>query len=147
MALQDISKIKTSINQMENPEKTWEASDNSLQNNGKEKLAVLREEVVELNSMIKGREKLGVEIFKEAEKIKLDIGNFLENKDVDDEDAVRERNGLRQKQVDICELQLKERVSCWQDTAKIKQELRERERELADREGRVEMLEGLMGDE
>jgi len=146
MVLQDIPQLKQAIPQMENPEKTWDVSDNGLQKNGQEKLASLRIEVKEMNSMVQSREKLSGEIFKEAEKIKIDIGNFLENKDVDDEDAIRERNGLRQKQVEICELQLNERVSCWQDISKLKQELRERERELSDRTGRVEMLDNIMGD-
>ena len=147
MVLQDIPQIKKPSSQMENPEKAWGVSDSGLQKNGKEKLVALRQEVGEMNSMINSREELSGDIFKEAEKIKIDIGNFLQNKDVDDEDSVRERNGLRQKQVEICELQLNERVSCWQDVAKIKQELRERERELSDREGRVEMLDSLLDDD
>ena len=146
MVLQDISQIEKPLFQVENPEKTWDVSDDSLQRTGKEKLASLKKEVGEMNVMINGREKLSGEIFKEAEKIKIDIGNFLQNKDVDDEDAIRERNGLRQKQVEVCELQLNERVNCWQDVAKLKQELRERERELSDRSGRVEMLDSILED-
>jgi len=147
MVLQDISNMKKPLLKLENPEKTWNSSDRGLQRTGKEKLNILKKEVVEMNSMINSREKLSSQIFNEAEKIKIDIGNFLANKDVDDEDAIRERNGLRQKQVEICELQLKEKVNCWQDIARLKQELRERERELADREGRVEMLDSLLGEE
>ena len=144
MVFQDISQMKNLLNEGKNPEKPWESSDKGLQGTGKEKLAVLKKDIEEMNSMVDGREKLSVQIFNEAEKIKIDINNFLQNKDVDDEDAVRERNGLRQKQIDICELQLKEKVSCWQDVAKIKQELRERQRELSDRESRVDMFNSIM---
>lgn len=141
MIFQDISNVKNPSYCVENLGKGL-----GVDISGKEKLAVLKKEISEMDSMIKSRENLSNDIFSEAEKIKIDIGNFLENKDVDDEDAVRERNGLRQKQVEICELQLKEKVNCWQDIAKLKQELRERQRELVDKENRVEMLDSILED-
>ena len=111
---------------------------------GKEKIDALKESIVEIKGMIENREKLSKEFLREAEKIKMDLENFIVNRDPTDEDAIRERNGLRQKQVEVSELQLKEKVSCWQDNARLKQELREHKQELNDKQGRADMLSTIL---
>jgi len=69
----------------------------------------------------------------------MEINNFLAETHVA-VDGNRDKVALKQKQVEISELQLNEKINCWQDIAKLKQELRECKKELAGRQGRMEML-------
>jgi hypothetical protein len=144
MEISDISHGKPSI-VGEKPVIAWDTNDSSLQL-GKEKINALQENIKEIGEMIENREKLSKQIIREAEKLKMDLENFIVNRDPTDEDAIKERNGLRQKQVEVSELQLKEKVSCWQDNARLKQELRESQSELNDKQGRAEMLSGILGE-
>ena len=142
MVLQDISHNEIG----EKPGIALALSDDSIDVN-KNKLKALKESIEEIETLIKQREKLSSNIFDDAEKIKIDLGNFIENRDATDEDSMKERNGLRQKQVEMAELQLKEKVSSWQDVARLKQELREKEQELSEKESRMNMLNNIMGDD
>jgi hypothetical protein len=131
--------------ELENPPATWDlGSDNSFDNIGKEKVDSLKRSISEIKLLIKEREKLSRDVIEEGDKEKRDIDNFsLEVKakmEAGDIEGEKERITLRQKRVDLSELQLKEKISSWQDVAKLKQELREQERELSDREGRMKML-------
>lgn len=124
-----------------NEEKPWNTSgDESFQEVGKEKIDALKKTVNEIKELIGEREELSRLIIQEAEKIKIDVNNFLAERKPIDSDGLKESIMLKQKQVEVSELQLKEKVSCWQDVAKLKQELREREKDLADKEGRLAMF-------
>ena len=125
----------------EKSEKPWNTSnDKSLQDIGKEKVDSLRRAVNEINELIIDREKLSAKIFQEAEKEKISINNFLmENQSVDSDDT-RERIGLRQKMIELSELQLNEKITSWKDIALLKSELREIQRELTEKEDRRNML-------
>ncbi len=142
MDIKDISQEEGLYN-MENQEKPWNTSDEDFQEVGKEKILSLKKEIKEIKELIENREKLSKEIFREADKVKIEINNFLAetrpNRPISPEDS-RDRVMLKQKQVEIAEMQLKEKISCWQDIAKLKEELRNRERELADKESRLKML-------
>jgi len=114
---------------------------------GKPKTDSLKETVDEILSLIKERGMLSDYFIKEADKMKTSINNFLlENapKGEDDSEFARERAELRKKQIDISELQLNERVGCWRDIALLKKELRDREKELSEREGRAEMIHKIL---
>ncbi|MFA5174074.1 MAG: hypothetical protein WC438_02745 [Candidatus Pacearchaeota archaeon] len=113
-----------------------------------DKLSPIKDSIHELNFLISQREKLSKEVFDEAEKVKIDINNFLVNvnKDMTNEDALKERQGLRQKVIEVAEFQLKEKVTCWQDVSKLKQELREKEQELAEKQSRLNMLNDILDD-
>jgi nitrate/TMAO reductase-like tetraheme cytochrome c subunit len=114
---------------------------------GKEKVASLKELTTEIESLIGEREKMSSELIKEADKMKLEIKNFLlENapKGEDDSEFARERAELRKKQMEISELQLNEKVGCWRDVALLKKELRERQRELSEKESRMQMLNEIL---
>lgn len=123
---------------MEKDEKTWNTSD-SLDSIGKEKLEALKKSIDEIKYLVKSRQELSNELFDEAEEIKTDISNFFVENPTGEQE-VREKIALKQKQVEISEMQLKEKVSCWQDIAQLKSELREKEKELAEKEGRINML-------
>ncbi len=129
------------------PEKGWNTSDSKeIEKVGKEKIESLKKEIMEVEKLIKEREQLSRLIIDEAEKVKMDTDNFLVAHKPVDSDALKESIALKQKQVEVSELQLKEKVSCWQDTAILKKELRECEKELADRESRLKILDKILED-
>ena len=124
-------------------EKPRNTSD-SLENIGKEKLDSLKEAIEEIGELIFSRKKLSKRIFEEAEKEKRAIDNFILEVDaknsVSEVDDVREKIALRQKRVELSELQLNEKVSSWKDIALLKKELREKQRELNEKQGRLDMF-------
>jgi hypothetical protein len=124
------------------------SSESSLENIGQEKIKSLKVIVEEIKNLVEERQRLSEDVINDAEKEKRAIDNFmldveakLEAGDIEGE---RERIALRQKRVDVSELQLHERISAWQDIARLKQELREREKELAEKLGRMEMFGKLL---
>ena len=124
-------------------EKPRNTSD-SLENIGKEKLDSLKEAIEEIGELILSRKKLSKRIFEEAEKEKRALDNFILEVDaknsVSEVDDVREKISLRQKRVELSELQLNEKVSSWKDIALLKKELREKQRELNEKQGRLDMF-------
>lgn len=143
MEIKDISQGGKSFYELEEDGKTWNTS-NSLEKIGKEKLKALENAIEEIEKLVKEREELSKAINQEAEKIKIEVNNFLAEHKPVDSDALKESVMLKQKQVEISELQLKEKVSCWQDIAKLKEELREKEKELSEKKGRLNMLDKIM---
>ena len=111
---------------------------------GKEKIDSLKSLIKELEDLIVEREKMSKQITKEGDSMKADINKFIvENKVVSPEDA-RDRNGLRQKQIEISEMQLNERVTSWKAVVLLKKELRERQKELTDKQDRINMFEDIL---
>lgn len=147
MEIKDISQDEEIVYKMENQEKPWNTSNEDFNEVGKEKIVSLKKEIKEIKELIGNREKLSREIFRDADKIKMEVNNFLAetrpNRALSPEDS-RDRVVLKQKQVEIAEMQLKEKISCWQDIAKLKEELRNKERELADKESRFKMLDKIL---
>jgi len=130
------------------PEKPWEETPN-FDSFGSVKVDSLKETVEEIENLIKERDNLSDSFIKEAEKMKTNINNFLlENapRGEDDSEFTRERAELRKKQIDISELQLNEKVGCWRDIALLKKELREREKELSEKESRTKMIGDILGE-
>ena len=131
---------------MENPNgNTWNnpEKNNSFDSVGKAKLNSLKDQLNEIEQMIKERENLRQKFIKEGEKMKTSILNFLlENapKGEDDSEFTRERAELRKKQIEISELQLNETVGCWRDIALLKKEMRDNTKELSEKTSRAEML-------
>jgi hypothetical protein len=122
-------------------EKPWNTS--NIEGIGKDKLDSLKQAVNEIQELIVNREKLSKKMISEAEGIKMEISNFfVENPTGETE--VREKIALKQKQVDISELQLNEKIKCWQDIAMLKRELREREKELGEKKERINMLNTIL---
>jgi len=127
----------------------WEKASN-IDNVSAIKVDSLKETVEEIEELIKERKILSQNFIKESEKMKTSINNFLlENapKGEDDSEFIRERTDLRKKQIEISEIQLNEQVNCWQDIALLKKELREREKELTEKQTRTEMIAKILGDE
>jgi len=122
-------------------------SHDTLKNVGKEKVASLKKTISEINDMIEEREELSNEIIKEGEKVKADLDKFISDikGDLSRESEVEKVKGdLRKKKVEISEMQINEKVSAWKDIALLRKELREKQRELDEREGRMKMLDKIL---
>jgi|SRR3989338_7904101 len=143
--LKELLKGKT----LESAEKPWNnLDDDSLQEVGKDKIEPLKEAIKEIEALINSRNKLSREVLSEAEAIKMDINNFISNtgsgRRIDDVAFLRDQLALKQKQVEVSELQLKEKIDCWKDVTNLKKELRERKKELKERESRIDMLNKIL---
>ena len=126
------------------------ARENSFGEVGKGKVDALKKSIQEIHEMILGREKLSRKIHEEGEILKTEIKGYLsenEKMQIVSSDPSREKNDLRHKKIEISELQINEKISCWKDVALLKKELREYERELTEKEERLRMLEKIMGEE
>ena len=140
MKIKDISLAGKPLEELRKGEKPWNTSIESV---GKDKVDSLKKIINEIEVLIKERENLSKNLINEAEGIKVDISNFFVQ-NPSGEQEIREKIALKQKQVDISELQLNEKISCWQDVAKLKQELRDKQKELTDKESRFEMLDKIL---
>lgn len=120
---------------------------NDVESIGIERVESLKDTIIEINEMIKERKILSEDFIKEGERMKTEIKNFLLESapaGEDDSEFARERAELRKKQIEISELQLNEKVNCWRDVSLLKKELREREKELNEKESRSEMLDKIL---
>jgi transposase len=129
---------------LENLENFRSVPKQDLMRIGEEKIKSLKILISDVQEMISQREFLSQQIIQETEKIKMEIENFLMANKNFDADNFRERNGLREKQVEISELQLNEKINCWKDIALLKKELREYQRALSEKEERAEIFNGVL---
>ena len=117
---------------------------NNLSNVGSERVNSLKESIKEIDFLIGEREELSENLSKEVQGIKTKIENFLLTNEAVDTDGFRERNGLRQKQIDVSELELNEKVNCWRDVALLKKEKREKQKDLSEKEERAAMFKEIL---
>ena len=122
---------------------------NFIENLGKEKIDSLKNSVKEIQKLVDEREMLSDNFIAEGDEIKLEIGNFLlENekfsKNVNEKDFLTEKNSLRNKKIEISELQMKEKIDCWKDIALLKKELRMNEKELSEKQTRLDELNEIL---
>ncbi|MDO8659960.1 MAG: hypothetical protein Q7K54_05190 [Candidatus Parcubacteria bacterium] len=144
--IKDLLKDEISLNELKDHGKSWNTleGNTSIQDIGKEKLESIKTIIDEINNSIKGREKLSRDISSETEKINHEIERFISENTVSSPEDSKERSALRQKQVELSELSLNEKVSCWKDIALLKRELRELTRELAEKEERINTLNKIL---
>ncbi len=132
------------------PEKPLTTEKLVVDNLGKEKIEALKKSIKDLNELVKERELLSKKFLQESENIKTEINNFLiENENIkgfEKSDLIREKNLMRNKKIEISELQLKEKIDCWKDISLLKKELRENEQELSEKESRLIELNRLLGE-
>ena len=137
----------------EKPEITGFSNENLIDSFGQEKISSLRKAIFEIKKLIEERKKLSEDFIEEGDEIKLEIDNFI----LANENTVRntingqnegllEKSSLRNKKVEISELQLKEKVDCWKDIALLKKELRIYEKELNEKESRINEINELLGE-
>ncbi|MCA9488171.1 MAG: hypothetical protein KC516_04385 [Nanoarchaeota archaeon] len=150
MDIKELLKQKEGFSQVEIPEiagKPISEEEDLFGEVGKEKIESLKRIVSEIKVLIKERESLSKSINSECEKIKTEINNFLLDNEAlpaDERDAMKEKNDLRAKKIAISELQLNEKIDCWKDVGILKRELRAYERELLEKEARLNSLNKLL---
>jgi DNA primase large subunit len=112
----------------------------------------LKKAISEIKQLIEERKKLSLEFIKEGEAIKSEISNLILTNEstlraLGQNEALIEKNALRNKKVEISELQLNEKIDCWKDIALLKKELRIYEKELSEKEGRIKELNNILMEE
>ncbi len=132
-----------------NPEISSESENSDVF--GSFKVEALKKSVEEIHEMILSRERLSRKIHEEGESLKSEIKGYLaenERMQIAPSDPSREKDSLRHKKIEISELQMNEKISCWKDVALLKKELREYERELLEKEERAKAFQKILnGDE
>lgn len=147
-----ISKIKSPLIGLGKPVISGFSEENMLDVVGQERVDSLRKAIHEINQLVEERKKLSLEFIKEGEALKSEISNLiLENEStlraLGQNEALMEKNSLRNKKVEISELQLNEKINCWKDIAMLKKELRIYEKELSEKESRINELNALFNEE
>jgi RNA processing factor Prp31 len=104
-----------------------------------DKMGSLKEIIDDILELISLREQLNKDIFEEIDKIRILINNFIS--ELSDPNNRAEQLRMRQKQIDIEELRVQEKLNCWRDIAELKRELRERIKEFKERETRASALD------
>jgi len=142
----DLSEIPSY--EVKNPRTSKSSGEDSIESIGQDKIMSLKVVVGEIKQLIVERQKLSDEVINDAEKEKRAIDNFMldveAKMEAGDIEGERERIALKQKRVDVSELQLNERIKAWQDIARLKEELREREKELSEKQSRMEMFSKIL---
>ncbi|MDP2947740.1 MAG: hypothetical protein Q8N88_06520 [Nanoarchaeota archaeon] len=125
----------------------WKTADD-FSSVGKARVDSLKEIIDEIESLISERQALSEIFIKECDKMKREINNFLlessPKNNLDLSEFAKERADLRKKQIEISEIQLNEKVGCWRDIAELKKELRDREKELYEKESRAEEIKKIL---
>ncbi|MBW3004845.1 hypothetical protein KY310_03355 [Candidatus Woesearchaeota archaeon] len=136
------TKSKFSIDQIKVPSlsRKKEVSEllNDLQQN---KVSLTKESVSDIQEQIILREQLHLQILDEMDKIKLQLSNMLlSSSDIEEQEKAR----IRQKQVDIEQFKIKEKIDKWKDIAILKKELRDRLKEFKETESKTLLMSELL---
>lgn len=107
-----------------------------------EKIGILKPAIDDIIDLIKMRQELTEEIFRDTDKIKMDVNNFIH--EFGDQTNTAQQLQMRQKQVEIEEVKIQEKINSWRDIAALKKELRERLKEFKDKESKAGMLDNLL---
>lgn|SRR3989338_4189094 len=98
--------------------------------------------IIDINSLINERSKLSADLLKDIEKLKTDFGNFM--LEAGNSILLPEKLELRKKLLEIEEVRLKEKLDSWRDISALKKELRERQKELSEKEANISAIERIM---
>ncbi|MCX6711929.1 MAG: hypothetical protein NT139_02745 [Candidatus Woesearchaeota archaeon] len=107
-----------------------------------EKIDSIKDTLKEIELLIQQREQLTLDLFKDIDKVKTSIDNIVLQ--LGNQTNLKEQMMLKQKQIEIEEFRLQEKVNAWRDIALLKKELRDRVKEVKDRESRVDILDKIL---
>lgn len=149
MEFKGISKNASPLIGLEKPGITGFSDGTMLESVGQERIDSLRKAIHEIKQLVEERKKLSLDFIKEGEDLKSEISNLIiENEStlraLGQSEALTEKNSLRNKKVEISELQLNEEINCWKDIALLKKELRIYEKELSEKESRINELNDIL---
>lgn len=111
------------------------------------KVASIKDIIEEINELIEKREKLSKDVFKDADAVQMELKNF--SSDLGNITGVNSPHipvlmEVRKKQAEIEELKMQEKINCWRDVAKLKEELRTYIKEAKDKEKRLAAMNQMM---
>jgi len=149
MEFKGISKNVRPLIGLEKPGITGFSDGSMLESVGQERIDSLKKAIQEIKHLVDERQKLSLAFIKEGEDLKSEISNLIiENEStlraLGQNEALVEKNALRNKKVEISELQLNEKINCWKDIAMLKKELRIYEKELSEKESRINELNDIL---
>lgn len=123
------------------------SNDDILKKLQNEKTSSLKEAIQDIRKLIEQREVLNKELLADMDKIKFEVGNIITKvaTELGGVESKKEQIMLKQKQVEIEEVKVQEKLNCWRDIAALKEELREREQQLKEKESRLGMIDDLIG--
>ena len=107
-----------------------------------EKVASIKDTLREIELLIQQREQLTLDLFKDIDKVKTSIDNTILQ--LGNQTNLKEQMMLKQKQIEIEEFRLQEKVNAWRDIALLKKELRDRFKEVKDPESRIDVLDKIL---
>ena len=138
---------KTDVQEILKKVKSMSKDNQIFEKMQQEKTTSLKESIEDIHKLIKQREKLSKELLVDMDKIKFEVGNIITRvaTELGGVESKKEQIMLKQKQVEIEEVKVQEKLNCWRDIAELKKELREREQELKEKETRLEMIDDLIG--
>lgn len=151
MELKEISRRKSPLIGLEKPGITGFSNESTIDAIGQERIDSLKKAIHEIKQLIEERKKLSLDFIKEGEEIKSEINNLILGNEstlraLGQNEALIEKNALRNKKVEISELQLNEKINCWKDIALLKKELRIYEKELSEKESRINELNEILNE-
>ncbi len=149
MEIKGINLDSLNLKDLEKPEIAGFSAKEALDIFGKERVNSLKKSIHEIEQLIEERKKLSLEFIKEGDAIKSEINNLILTNEttlraLGQSEALSEKNALRNKKIEISELQLNEKIDCWKDIALLKKELRIHEKELSEKEHRIRELNELL---
>ena len=123
-------------------QKADENFDDILKSMQNEQVTSLNNSINDIRLLISERETLNYSLFKDIEKIKMDINNFIleAGPDVQPKDKLE----MRKKLIEIEELKLQEKLNTWRDVAMLKKELREKMKEQEEKVNRLSVLDQIL---
>jgi len=106
-----------------------------------DKVNLTKEAVMDIQGQIQLREELHSQILSEADKIKTSLSNLiLSTSDMEEQEKAR----IRQKQIELDQFKVKEKIDMWKDIAILKRELRDRLKEFKETESKTQMVSELL---
>ncbi|MBW2973484.1 hypothetical protein KY346_03775 [Candidatus Woesearchaeota archaeon] len=106
-----------------------------------DKVNLTKEAVMDIQGQIQLREELHSQILSEADKIKTSLSNLiLSTSDMEEQEKAR----IRQKQIELDQFKVKEKIDKWKDIAILKRELRDRLKEFKETESKTQMVSELL---
>lgn len=98
--------------------------------------------ISDINALIASRQELHKKIISDLERVEVDINNFLAN---NQQDMPKEELILfKEKSIELAESRRQEMLNCWRDIARLKEELRGYQREITDKQSRLNVLDSIL---
>ena len=136
------AKTKFSIDKIKIPSLNKEVNVSELLNAVQQnKVSLTREAVSDIQAQIQLREQLHLQILDELDSVKTQLSNMILSTSNMEE---QEKSRLRQKQIELEQFKVKEKIDKWKDIAILKRELRDRLKEFKETESKTEMMSKLL---